>query len=307
MRPGDKMLAQKIESALKKLNEEFELPGIAELGNKETFIRQIIDSWRRVKYVEVIKNKNLTSLCADPNNIAFDPIKAASFYRQNSNYEEACWLVFLSTHFGKNLRSKWNLVKSIYGKLGEKNHWSWKNIIGNTNEFCHWLENNQSALKQTGSFGNHRKYESLCGSKKNIGTGATISSYVNWVKEQRDHSHLFAENFKMNDSDPKESFDSLYKSMDQVKRFGRTAKFDYLCMIGKLELAKIQPKSTYIKEATGPFTGASLLFGVTNKNDLEGCVERLDNKLNFQFGMQIIEDALCNWQKSPGLYKYFGG
>ncbi|HFG2021903.1 TPA: hypothetical protein ACGF54_003024 [Vibrio cholerae] len=23
--------------------------------------------------------------------------------------------------------------------------------------------------------------------------------------------------------------------------------------------------------------------------------------------MQIMEDALCNWQKSPDIYKYFGG
>ena len=43
--------------------------------------------------------------------------------------------------------------------------------------------------------------------------------------------------------------------------FGRMAKFDYLTMIGKLELAHIEPGSTYLEGATGPLAGARLLFG----------------------------------------------
>jgi len=49
--------------------------------------------------------------------------------------------------------------------------------------------------------------------------------------------------------------------MNDVERFGRTAKFDYLTMVGKLGLAAIEPGSTYMQGATGPLKGARLLFG----------------------------------------------
>jgi hypothetical protein len=48
--------------------------------------------------------------------------------------------------------------------------------------------------------------------------------------------------------------------MRAVASFGRTARFDYLTMVGKLGLAGIEPGSTYMQGATGPFTGACLLF-----------------------------------------------
>jgi hypothetical protein len=40
-----------------------------------------------------------------------------------------------------------------------------------------------------------------------------------------------------NSSDPRKAFDFLFHSMDSVVAFGRTAKFDYLTMLGKLGLA----------------------------------------------------------------------
>ena len=56
-------------------------------------------------------------------------------------------------------------------------------------------------------------------------------------------------------------FDYLYRSMDAVASFGRMAKFDYLTMVAKLGLAPIEPGSTYMPGATGPLSGARLLFG----------------------------------------------
>ena len=50
--------------------------------------------------------------------------------------------------------------------------------------------------------------------------------------------------------------------MDALKRFGRTARFDYLTMVGKLGLANIAPGSPYMVGATGPLKGAALLFRV---------------------------------------------
>ncbi len=97
--------------------------------------------------------------------------------------------------------------------------------------------------------------------------------------------------------------------MGAVISFGRTARFDYLCMLGKLGLAAIEPGSTYMDGATGPFDGAKLLFG----NEAKGMTRReldallIDLGAALNVGMQVIEDALCNWQKSPGKFKAFRG
>jgi hypothetical protein len=91
----------------------------------------------------------------------------------------------------------------------------------------------------------------------------------------------------------------------QPEGFGRLARFDYLTMVGKLELAPIRPGSAYIKGSTGPLLGAKLLFGDGSATNLDKWVVQLDRKL--QVGMQVLEDSLCNWQKSPDQFKSFQG
>jgi hypothetical protein len=94
--------------------------------------------------------------------------------------------------------------------------------------------------------------------------------------------------------------------MDAVARFGRTARFDYLTMLGKLGLAAIQPGSTYMEGATGPARGARLLFGVdASQRTLDQWVVQLGSILSL--GMQEMEDSLCNWQKSPAVFRRFRG
>lgn len=95
--------------------------------------------------------------------------------------------------------------------------------------------------------------------------------------------------------------------MDQVISFGRMAKFDYLTMVGKLGLAEIEPGIPYLSGATGPVAGARLLFG---RNDLSA--QKMDARLaelgaTLRVGMQVIEDSLCNWQKSPKKFMAFRG
>lgn len=81
-------------------------------------------------------------------------------------------------------------------------------------------------------------------------------------------------------------------------------------MVGKLDLAHIEPGSAYLKGATGPLTGARLLLGnrktpALSAADLDECLVKLDAELGV--GMQVLEDALCNWQKSPKQFKKFRG
>jgi hypothetical protein len=98
--------------------------------------------------------------------------------------------------------------------------------------------------------------------------------------------------------------------MAVVRRFGRTGRFDYLTMLGKIGIAPIIPGSAYLAAATGPRRGARLLFGGTtaaalSNRNLEHWLAGLDQELNV--GMQVLEDALCNWQKSPDRFRPFRG
>lgn len=291
------------------------LPGISSTIGREVFVGQLIDSIRRVKYIYTIGENDVSQSSSDPTSNYFDPLKAAILFKRKGLVDEAFWLVFLFTHFGKAKDTGWRLVRDIYGGLGEGNIWTWDRMSQNPEKFNEWLQKNYCRLKGDGiprKFGNHRKYETLNPNSKN-GTGQVIDSYVNWVGPLKSHVSLFEKADEVSGFKPRETFDFLYKSMNKVHRFGRTAKFDYLCMVGKLGLTSIEPGSTYMKNSTGPSKGARLLFG-DHVNASIGCAELEEKLINLEdtlslgkMGMQILEDALCNWQKSPKYYKRFKG
>jgi hypothetical protein len=313
VRPLDRALAKCLESALHSFDQDkHPLIGIQDQAYFKAFLEQLLDSVHRVKYYSVLLQKELSENYADPNNEMFDPIKAAIIHHRRGHIDEAFWLVFLSTHFGKHAIGGWRYAREIYGRLGHCTYWDWERIIVNPSGFKEWLHSNQEELKRKeppGGFGNHRKYESLNAYSSN-GTGAVVESYVKWVNPPRTHQDLVTQTFQQTGGDPHEAFDQLYQSMQVVKRFGRTACFDYLTMVSNLDLAAIEPRSAYLKNSTGPITGAQLLFGGENKSPikvefLEGLLIELDQSL--KVGMQVLEDALCNWQKSPDKIFRFRG
>lgn len=314
MRPKDRTLAQQLRDTLRSFDRRTRpLPGIQDAANRETFVEQLIESIRRVKYISVIRTLGLSPLRADPSSNLFDPLKAAVLQQREGQIDEAFWLVFLSVHFGKNRRTGWRLVRDVYGGLGRPERWDWVRTSSDPDRFRQWLAANETTLRGgdgvSRHFGNHRKYESLDADSTN-GTGAAIESYVRWVRPPRNHQMLIEEAYKEMGGDRRRTFDYLYRSMGAVNRFGRTAKFDYLAMIGKLRLAPIEPGSTYMQGATGPLRGARLLFaGDTeaslSRQLLDGWLVGLEAEL--PVGMQVLEDALCNWQKSPGRFNRFRG
>jgi hypothetical protein len=110
-------------------------------------------------------------------------------------------------------------------------------------------------------------------------------------------------------NDPKKIFDVAYHGLD-IARFGRLAKFDFLALLGRLDLAPIQPGSTYLRGSTGPLKGARLLIDGDPKSKskaeaLDEILQRLDAVINV--GMQVMEDSICNWQKSPEAFIHFRG
>ena len=302
MRPGDANTAATLSEQLDDFSQEVrELPGIADPAIKAVLIEQMLESMRRVRYVSVIRTRHISPLRIAPDSDLFDPLKGAIHFDRLGDIEEAFWMVFLFVHFGKNKNTGWRLARDVYGRLGEVQQWTWALVNANPNGFRDWLNDHQETLSGADGvarrFGNHRKYQSL-DAHSPAGTGAAVETYVNWVQDAGGHRELFLRAQRECDHEPRIDFDYLYQSMNAVASFGRTARFDYLTMVGKLQLANIEPASTYMDGATGPLDGGRLLFGNDHmrRRDVDGLLVRLDHYLDV--GMQVLEDSFATGKKS---------
>jgi hypothetical protein len=312
VRPGEVGRFGKLSSALLQFDSEVRaLPGIENPAVRSVLVEQMIESLRRIEYIHFIRDHKIDPERANPANAIFDPIRAAVFRMQKGEIDEAFWLVFLSVHCGKHGKDGWRLARDVYGAMGGKT-WSWARVSHDVAGFRRWLAASEKNLKHDGvsrRFSNHRKYQSLSASSES-GTGATIASYVNWIAPPRTHPQLLRDVQKKVGQNPGVAFDYMYHAMDAVVGFGRLAKFDFLTMLGKLGLAPIRPNSAYLNTATGPLSGARLLFDGDARSratarQLDTQLIELDSHLNV--GMQVLEDSLCNWQKSPGRFVSFRG
>jgi Alpha-glutamyl/putrescinyl thymine pyrophosphorylase clade 3 len=307
VKPKDVGLARQLESGLKRFAERIHpLPGIHSTASRYALIEQFLESIHRVKYVSVISQRGICPLRGDPTSDLFDPLKAAILRQRKNQFDEAFWLIFYFVHFGKNARTSWRLARDIYGQLGAPRYWDWAAINADIDGFREWLKTNQRTLKANGHFGNHRKYQSLDAYSAS-GTGTAFKSYVEWIKPFGTHQRLVKTAEREVGNSPHKLFDYIYHSMNAVTSFGRMAKFDYLTMIGKMSLAPIAPGSAYLDGATGPVSGTRLLFGdkTSSLSALDQWLIMLGSELHV--GMQVVEDALCNWQKSPERFMPFRG
>ena len=311
VRPGDASAAVTLSEQLDHFSLEFrELPGIADPAIKAVFIEQILESIRRVRYVSVIRTRHISPLRVAPDSELFHPLKGAIHFQRHGEIEAAFWMLFLFVHFGKNKGTGWRLARDVYGRLDEAQQWSWAAVSANPKGFRRWLNDHQDILSGGDGiprrFGNHRKYQSL-DAYAPTGTGAAIETYVNWVQNGGGHKERFLRAQRHCNHEPRLAFDYLYHSMNAVSSFGRTARFDYLTMVGKLKLANIEPGSTYMDGATGPLNGGRLLLDDNHMppRDVDDILVQLDRYLNV--GMQVLEDSLCNWQKSPSAFTPFRG
>lgn len=309
IRPGDRDLGRRLDEGLHTFHDQRRrLPGIQQQERRSVLIGQMVESHRRVRFVRVIRERGVSLHRADPGSGLFDPLKAAIHYQNLGNIDEACWMVFYFVHFGKSDRGGWRYAREVYGSLGGPRTWDWATTSADPAGFRDWLHENQARIKHPGvpeGFGNHRKYQSL-NARSPGGTGAAFASYVNWVRQEGDHQGLIRHAIRNANGDAGRAFHILYSSMNAVSSFGRLARFDYLTMLGKLGLAAIEPNSPYLERQGGPCQGAELLFGAGHSlQDLNSWTVELGNHLGL--GMQVMEDSLCNWQKSPAQFRAFRG
>jgi hypothetical protein len=312
VRPKDVHLAGRLEHGLRQYQSEQQpLPGVRSKSHLTTLLEQLVESVHRIEYIHTLSNRRLSPRRTDPSTELFDPIKAAVLKDRAHDVEEAIWLIFLSVHFGKHRRAGWRLIRDVYGRLGQ-GLWDWPTTAADPIAFRNWLGKNVRTLAGGDGiprhFGNHRKYQSL-DAWSSTGTGAAVESYVRWVDPPRRQSEVFAEALEAANGNPRQAFAHMYKTM-KVSSFARPGQFDFLTMVGKLGLAVLEPDRPYLSGATGPWAGARLLYtgsmsGTSSRSQLEAWLVTLEGYL--RVGMQVIEDALCNWQKSPASFDPFRG
>lgn len=278
------------------------LLGIQGSKARRVLALQIVASLRREDYYKHAYERDAVMQRADPHHRLFNPEKAVGLHVKSGNIDEASWLVFLMTYFGKPYDTGWKRLQDVYGGLGMRGTWDWNKVFSNPQSFDKWLTQNWKLIG--GKFGNHRKYESLRPSS-NRSTAKVVSHYVNMIGKHG-HKGFFGKILANRPNDP---FGVLFNAL-QVPSFGRLAKFDYLMMLSRYKIIHMQPQSAYLEGSSGPVKGARLLFfGVKTNNvkiiDLQRMLDDLDTSLNV--GMSVLEDALCNWQKSPNKFNHFKG
>lgn len=277
--------------------------------------KQLADSVRRIQYVKTLGTRGVSELRANPYSELFDPLKAAIHFKNREEIDEAFWLVFLATHFGKSTTSGWRLCSDIYGAMGNQEIWTWRRVCSDLNGFREWYGQASRQMASDGivrRFSNHRKFESLkpdtAKSVPNV-----VESYVHWVGGHNSHVARLEEALYAIGHDSELLFGYLYESIQRnVLSFGRLASFDHVTMLSKIGLVEAYPQIAYLADSSGPRQGASLLIyghkGDMRSAAMEAKLKDLAKTLNLgDFAMQILEDALCNWQKNPEVYKYFRG
>ncbi|UYW29689.1 hypothetical protein OKC48_23830 [Methylorubrum extorquens] len=280
------------------------LPGVVDPCALEVLAWQFVASLRRESYYRQIQAKPVSADRADPNHSSFDAERAVGYHVRQGDIDEAGWLIFLMTHFARPADTGWLRLRDVYGRLGT-GRWDWATVSANPAAFAAWLAANWMSVR--GRFGNHRKYESLR-PDSNRPMAAVVAAYVRWIGPDG-HARFYGDVVRRAGNDPRVIFDALYQDL-RVPTFGRLAKFDYLSLIGRYGVAPIEAGSAYLKGATGPAMGARLLLdgrrdGPSSIDRLQAGLDALDGDL--KVGMAVMEDALCNWQKSPTTFVHFKG
>jgi hypothetical protein len=286
---------------------EYPLVGLTNEARRSVLAAQILDSIRRIEYLNAVSARSKSSALHTPYSGSFEPFGGAAVLHKAGAVDDAYWLIYLATHFGKHKDDGWNLTEDIYGRFGQGGVWDWTAASQNPQAVLRWLATVHPGLTRTGRsrrFGNHRKFETLKAGPK--GTGHAVFTYVNWVLEHGSHGAMIKSVQGEVGQNPQEVFAYLYKDLRKVAKLGRLGKFDLLCNWSNLMIAPIFPDKSYIAGSTGPKDGARLLFGESlSIKKLEIAAKQLGSHLDVS--PQAVEDALCNWQKRDEKYEYFRG
>jgi hypothetical protein len=269
------------------------LPGLNRQESLQRFVENLHKSELKLRAVSLRKFRGST----DPHSKDFHPLKAIVKLLEDGQRDEAVWLAFVTTHFGGQAARE--TVGLFYGKFGN-GRLTWETVRKSSSEVRQWMIGCRREIMRL-KFANHRKYETNKPDQPR-GTAAIISSFVKWVNRKGNGSPFEALRFVADGASPECAFEQAYKELS-VTRFGRTAKFDFLCLLGNLKALDVTPPHWYLSGATGPKSGALLMVTGGKIGRLSPEVERLIENLRkkLQVPVEVMEDALCGWQKRSKL------
>lgn len=283
--------APELMARLQQFQKSHSLPGLSTEESCKRFVEKLIDSQIKLRSLSMRKFRG----SSDPHEKNFHPLKVTVELFAGAQRNEAMWLAFLTTHFGQEKR---DTVGLFYGRFGT-GRWDWDTVSQNPDEVRLWLASfSEKQLKRL-KFGNHRKHETN-NPEHPKGTAAVVESFVKWVDGNNHRNPYEALQAVSKGRSPELAFDHAYHALT-VTRFGRTAKFDLLCLLGNLGILDVSPPHCYLKDGTGPKSGALLMVKGKKNGRITEHIDGIIQKLQKHLGIPVeaMEDALCNWQKRP--------
>lgn len=153
--------------------------GLTNNTRKSVLAAQLVDSARRISYLNLVSVRSRSPNLHTPYSGSFQPLGGAAVFLRSNQVDDAYWLIYLATHFGKHKIDGWNLTEDFYGRFDQGGAWDWASASHQPQAIEAWLALNYPAVTSAGRsrrFGNHRKFETLKPGPK--GTGYALRSYI---------------------------------------------------------------------------------------------------------------------------------
>lgn len=258
---------------------------------------QMIDSIGRVNIFRVYLER---ARKAESENLSYfhtsNPFTLAQ--RSSLTLETRVWHSYVATYFGKSNSSKWNLFNKATFR-DDNSLITLEYISENREEYFDYLRSLN--FFENGNFSNHRKY-----TKKSLdGEKGVLYSF-----------DFVLDNLPLYTPDEIVPFDEIYRNALSIPNFGRMAAFDFTCNLCKCGLNVEEPESMYQSYSTGPLEALNdflILSGVDNAPKSlqisigDELLRWFETNSDIYMLAQVLEDTICNWQKSPNSHtRYFG-
>ncbi len=266
-------------------------------GNKINILaKQTSDSIRRIQIYETYRIKAQEAVKSKkPFLYTSNPFVLAQ--RSDLNLQNKVWIIYLATYFGKSNKSKWELFnRATFHK--DQSIIKFDQINADLDNYFKYLSS--FAFFQDCAYSNHRKYTA----KKLLGSKGLFRSM-----------EYFVNNVELYSSEDEMEFHEMYLLSQKIPNFGRLGGFDFTSSLAKCRFNIKEPKSMYADHSTGPLQALELLLKLTNNNSSLASQKQLSSDLMewflkhskiFMTG-QVLEDAICNWQKDTRKYIRYTG
>lgn len=262
----------------------------------EILAKQSIDSIRRIEIYRAYRIRADQAVFSNKSYI-FTSNPFVLCQRPDLEVQDKVWIIYLATYFGKSDKSKWELFERAAFNQ-KKSFFSFALVKSDLDMYFQYLSSID--FFQNCNYSNHRKFtaKKLQGEK---GFFRSVEYFVKNIDEYTPKCRM--------------DFHKMFQLSQKIPNFGRLAGFDFTSSLVKCGVNVDEPLSMYAENSTGPLQGLGLLLRLTSNNSSKSTQIKLSHELTewflenskiFMVG-QVLEDAICNWQKNTRTYiKYKG-